>query len=79
MIFVQLESGTNTLQPQHIDVIAATRKIVADSKHPSRWYFLFAAICSFAVIGLLTVLSAIVHKVCMPAGSMHKMGMGMLS
>jgi len=61
----------------HSDVVAATRQAIAESRHPRRWYMLFATTCSFAVVGLLSLLSAIVHKLCMPAEASNHGGMDM--
>jgi len=63
----------------HSHVIAATRQAVANSRHRHQWYILFATTCSLTVVGLLSILSAVVHKVCMPAGSSEPGGMDMPS
>ena len=48
------------------DVVGSVRLTVNEAKH-RRWLFVtFALVCSLAVVGLLSILSAVVHKICMP-------------
>ena len=61
----------------HAGVISVVRRTVDRWKYRARWYTLFALNCTLAVVGLLSILSAIIHRLCMPAGITNHAGMDM--
>ena len=69
----------NRVHVRNVGVITATRGIVDSSQYPKRWCAFFAIMFTLAVVGLLSILSAIVHKLCMPNGTSNHAGMDMPS